>query len=66
MADDRSERPVGPRGSPYLRRPLRTLKEAEQDNDASAHQLISLLSPRESSAPRAPVHRDAANPKKVP
>jgi hypothetical protein len=45
MADDRSERPVDPHVSPYLRWPLRTLKEAKQDNDASAHPLISLPSP---------------------
>jgi hypothetical protein len=36
VADDRIERPVVPRVSPYLRRPLRTLKETEQDSDALA------------------------------
>jgi len=63
MADDRSERPVDPHVSPYLRRPLRTLKEAEQDNDASVHRLVS-PPPPESPAPQppaSPVHRDAAS-----
>ena len=33
MAGYRSERPIDPHVSPYLQRPLRTLKEAEQDSD---------------------------------
>jgi hypothetical protein len=35
VVDDRIERPVVPRVSPYLRPPLRMLKEAERDNGAS-------------------------------
>jgi len=49
----------------YLQRPLRTLKEAERDSDASAHHPMSLPSPPESPAPSPPasrVHQDAARP----
>ena len=54
MADYRSERPIDPHVSPYLQRPLRTLKEAEQDHDALAHHLMLLSSPRESPVQRPP------------
>jgi hypothetical protein len=67
MADDSSERPVDPRVSPYLRRPLRTLKEAEQDNDASHRHLISVPSPPDPPVPRSPTspnRRDAVGPRK--
>jgi hypothetical protein len=36
MAEDRSEKPLDPHVSLYLQRPLRTLKETEQDSDALA------------------------------
>jgi hypothetical protein len=53
MTDDESERPAVPRGSPYLQRPLRTLKTAEEDNATARHHLISVYSaehePREDS-----------------
>ena len=65
MADSRSEGPIDPHVSPYLQRPLRTLKEAEQDSDASAHHLMSLPSPPESPAqppPASQLQRDAASP----
>jgi len=64
MADDRSGRPIDPQVSPYLQRPLRTLKEAEQDSGVSAHQLASLPSPPDSpaSAPASAVHPNAAIP----
>jgi hypothetical protein len=57
MADYRSERPIDPHVSRYLQRPLRTLKEAEQDSDASTHHSMSLPSP-----PKSRVHQDAARP----
>jgi len=69
MADDRSERPVDPRVSPYLRRLLRTLKQAEQDKDASHRHLISVLSPPDSPAPLSPKsldHEDAAGGRRQP
>jgi hypothetical protein len=44
MASYGSERPIDPHVSRYLQRPLRTLKEAEQDSDASAHHPVSLPS----------------------
>lgn len=69
MANDRSERPVEPRVSPYLQQPLRTLKEAEQDNEASRHRLISVPSPPDFPAPRSPTspdRQDAASPRKQP
>ena len=65
MASYGSERPIDPHVSLYLQRPLRTLKEAEQDSDASAHHPVSLPSPPESPAPSPPasrVHLDAARP----
>ena len=65
MASYGSERPIDPHVSRYLQRPLRTLKEAEQDSDASAHHSMSLPSPPESPAPSRPasrVHQDAARP----
>ena len=64
MASYRSERPMDPHVSLYLQRPLRTLKEAEQDSDASAHHSMSLPSPPESPAPppASRVHQDAARP----
>jgi len=65
MANYRSERPIDPHVSLYLQRPLRTLKEAEQDSDASALHSMSLPSPPESPTPSPPasrVHQDAARP----
>ena len=64
MADSRSEGPIDPYVSSYLQRPLRTLKEAEQDSEASAHHLMSLSSPPGSPAPppASAVHQNAATP----
>ena len=39
MADDR---PIASHISPYLRRPLRSLKKAEQDRDASRRRLTAV------------------------
>jgi hypothetical protein len=50
MAGYRSERPIDPHVSLYLQRPLRTLKEAEQDIDASADYSMSRPSTLESPA----------------
>ena len=64
MAGYRPEGPIIRYVSPYLQRPLRTLKEAEQDSGASAHQ-SSLPSPPESPAPPPPVsavHQNTATP----
>jgi hypothetical protein len=41
---DKSEKPLNSHVSAYLQRPLRTLKKAEQDNDAARHHLISASS----------------------
>jgi hypothetical protein len=43
MADNKSEMPINSQVSAYLQRPLRTLKKAEQDNDAARH-IISVNS----------------------
>jgi hypothetical protein len=61
MAGYRSEGPIDRHVSPYLQRPLRSLKEAEQDSAASAHHLMS--PPDSPAPPPAPaVHQNAANP----
>jgi hypothetical protein len=57
MADDSFEKPPHPRVSPYLRRPLRTLEEAKEDNGASSHQ---------DRSPAGSDHRDAASTRKQP
>jgi hypothetical protein len=44
MADDGPEGAIDPRISPYLRRPLRSLKMAEQDNDALRRRWASVPS----------------------
>jgi hypothetical protein len=65
MAGYRSEEPIDPHVSLYLQRPLRTLREAQQDSDASAGHSMSLLSPPEPPAlppPASPVDQDAASP----
>ena len=65
MAGYRSEGPIDRHVSRYLQRPLRTLKEAEQDRDASAHHLMSLPSPPRSPAPppsASAIHQNAATP----
>jgi len=61
MVGNRFERPLDPRVSPYLQRPLRTLKEAEHDNDASGYHAI--LAPFPPDSPASPGHRDAASPR---
>jgi hypothetical protein len=63
MADGRSERPIDPRISPYLRRSLRTLKEAEQDCDAARRHSISVSSPAD---PTSPDDEDVTSPRKQP
>jgi hypothetical protein len=35
MADEETEKPIHSQVSAYLRRPLRTLRKAQQDNDAA-------------------------------
>ena len=65
MGGYRSEGPIDRHVSLYLQRPLRTLKEAEQDIDASADHSMSPPSTPESPAlppPASPVHQDAASP----
>lgn len=59
MAEDESEKPLDPHVSPYLRRPLRTLKEAEQDSDASSPHAMWVPSLLNSFT--SPGHRDAAS-----
>jgi hypothetical protein len=58
MADEETEEPIHSQVSAYLRRPLRTLKKAEQDNDAARHHRISVSSaehkPQRQSGPPAP------------
>jgi hypothetical protein len=65
MAGYRPEGPIDPHVSLYLQRPLRSLREAQQDNDASAGHSMSLPSPSEPLAlppPASSVHQDAASP----
>jgi hypothetical protein len=38
MGDEKSEKPIDPNISAYLRRPIRRLREAEEDKDASDSQ----------------------------
>ncbi len=68
MAGDGPDRPIPPEGSPYLRRPLRTLEEAERDGD-TARQLSISLSPQPDSPTRSassPDSRDRASPSEDP
>lgn len=65
MAGYRSEGPIDPHVSLYLQRPLRTLREAQEDSDASAGRSMSLPAPPEPPAlppPASPVDQDAASP----
>ena len=65
MAGYRSEGPIDPQVSLYLQRPLRTLKEAEQDSDASADYSMSRPPTPEPPAlppPASQLQRDAASP----
>jgi hypothetical protein len=56
MVDEKSERTVGSNVSPYLLRPLRTLKEAEQMNDAWGSQSTPVPSAPDSQGARSAVH----------
>lgn len=58
MVDEKSERAVGSNVSPYLLRPLRTLKEAEQANDAWDSQSTSVPSAPDSQGARSAVGTD--------
>ena len=51
MGDEKSEKLIDPHISAYLRRPIRRLKDAEQDKDASDLQWKP-IPPTESSARR--------------
>jgi hypothetical protein len=65
MAGYRSEEPIDPHVSLYLQRPLRTLREAQEDSDASAGRSMLLPAPPEPPAlppPASPVDQDAASP----
>jgi hypothetical protein len=60
MGDEKSKKPIDPNISPYLRRPIRKMKEAEQDKDASDLQWKPIPLPGSSA------HRDTENERTTP
>jgi hypothetical protein len=53
MGDEKSDKLIDPHISAYLRRPIRKLKEAEQDKDASDLQWKPIPPPGSSARKRA-------------